>query len=331
MNEQHIPVKDEPIKIGGGAVNSVNGQTGDVVLTPEDVGALPDTTVIPTKTSELTNDSNFATTSDISEAVDVETTAREGADNDLQSQIDAISAASDVKDVVGTYAELEAYDTSALGNNDIIKVLEDEEENDATTYYRWDAIIQKFTLIGEEGPYYTKAGADAKFQDKLTAGTGINIDANNEISTTTTPINVVQTTGTSTTDVMSQKAASNLVYPPGNETSKSRIAIGNGASTGIGSNTINIGVGASSSGNGAVALGWDANAMGQSVALGVGSSNARTYEIAVGKGSGTNPTRFIANVTDPTLPQDAATKNYVDIQVGNIETILQTINSGTGV
>lgn len=34
---------------GGGAVNSVNGQTGTVVLTASDVGALPDSTVIPTE------------------------------------------------------------------------------------------------------------------------------------------------------------------------------------------------------------------------------------------------------------------------------------------
>lgn len=72
---------------GGGAVNSVNGQTGDVVLTAsdvgalpdtyvapvdsvngqtgvvvldaDDVGALPDTTVIPDSTSDLVNDSGF--------------------------------------------------------------------------------------------------------------------------------------------------------------------------------------------------------------------------------------------------------------------------------
>lgn len=43
----------------GGAVLSVNGQTGTVVLDAADVGALPDTTVIPTKTSDLTNDSDF--------------------------------------------------------------------------------------------------------------------------------------------------------------------------------------------------------------------------------------------------------------------------------
>lgn len=49
---------------GGGAVDSVNGQTGTVVLDADDVGALPDTTVIPTKTSDLTNDSGFITSAD---------------------------------------------------------------------------------------------------------------------------------------------------------------------------------------------------------------------------------------------------------------------------
>lgn len=46
---------------GGGAVDSVNGQTGVVVLDASDVGALPDTTVIPSKTSDLTNDSGYLT------------------------------------------------------------------------------------------------------------------------------------------------------------------------------------------------------------------------------------------------------------------------------
>ena len=47
----------------GGAVSSVNGQTGVVVLDAQDVGALPDSTTIPTKTSDLTNDSGFITAS----------------------------------------------------------------------------------------------------------------------------------------------------------------------------------------------------------------------------------------------------------------------------
>lgn len=42
-------------------ITSVNGQIGLVVLDADDVGALPDTTVIPDKTSQLENDSDFET------------------------------------------------------------------------------------------------------------------------------------------------------------------------------------------------------------------------------------------------------------------------------
>ena len=42
-------------------VDSVNGKTGAVVLDAEDVGALPDSTVIPSKVSDLQNDSGFIT------------------------------------------------------------------------------------------------------------------------------------------------------------------------------------------------------------------------------------------------------------------------------
>lgn len=54
---------------GGGAVDSVNGQTGTVVLDAADVGALPDSTTIPTKVSDLTNDSGYQTASDVSTAI----------------------------------------------------------------------------------------------------------------------------------------------------------------------------------------------------------------------------------------------------------------------
>lgn len=53
-------------------VQSVNGQTGDVSLDASDVGALPDDTPIPEKTSELQNDSGFITgidSSDVTEAL----------------------------------------------------------------------------------------------------------------------------------------------------------------------------------------------------------------------------------------------------------------------
>lgn len=49
------------VTIEAGGVTSVNGKSGDVTLTASDVGALPDTTKIPSATSDLTNDSGYIT------------------------------------------------------------------------------------------------------------------------------------------------------------------------------------------------------------------------------------------------------------------------------
>lgn len=84
--------------------------------------------------------------------------------NNLQEQIDAITSASDVFDVVGTYAQLQAYDTSTVPVNDIIKVLQDETRNNAMTYYRWNGT--SWVFIGAEGPYYTVAEVDQTFATK---------------------------------------------------------------------------------------------------------------------------------------------------------------------
>lgn len=176
--EQEILLQPERINItAGGAVDSVNGMTGDVILT----------------TSDLENTSGYQTSSEvesaISTAVGAEQEARAQADTALQGQIDAISASSDVKDIVGTHAELENYDTSTLGNNDIIKVLQDETEGGATTYYRWNASTSSFSLIGEEGPYYTKSQTDTLLnakQEELTAGSNITISGSTISATDTT-------------------------------------------------------------------------------------------------------------------------------------------------
>ena len=59
-NEKQYSVSNPPPY----PVSSVNSKTRQVVLTAKDVGALPDTTKIPTKTSELDNDSGFLTKND---------------------------------------------------------------------------------------------------------------------------------------------------------------------------------------------------------------------------------------------------------------------------
>ena len=166
------------------------------VATSGSYNDLTDKPTIPTKTSDLTNDSGFitssaltgyATESYVTTAVGTETTNRQNADNNLQSQIDAITASSDVTDIVGTYAQLQAYDTSTLAPNSIIKVLQDESQNNETTYYRWVITggAGAWSLIGEEGPYYTISAADAKFatQTALTTGLAAKQDVISDLAT----------------------------------------------------------------------------------------------------------------------------------------------------
>lgn len=157
---------------------------------------------IPTKTSDLTNDSDFTTKTYVDgidtnlqgqiddlqaekmPLTEIDTTPTEGSTNlvesggvydaveniqtSLQEQIDAIVSSSDVKDVVGTYAELQSYDTSTLGNNDIVKVLNDSTHNNARSYYRWviSGNVGSWVYIGSEAISYTKSEADALLAQK---------------------------------------------------------------------------------------------------------------------------------------------------------------------
>lgn len=98
--------------------------------------------------------------------IDDETAARQEEDVKLQAQIDAISSASDVVDVINSHKDLDQYDKRSLKDNDIIKVLRDEEHNEATTYYRYNKGSNIFDFIGQVGPYYTSSEMDSKLNDK---------------------------------------------------------------------------------------------------------------------------------------------------------------------
>ena len=107
-----------------------------------------------------------------------EISARENADTGLQRQIDAIVSSSDVVDIVGTYQELQNYDTSKLGDNDIIKVLDDSTHNNATSYFRWEKPQSTWQYIGSEGPYYTKGETDALLNGKVNVVEGKGLSTN---------------------------------------------------------------------------------------------------------------------------------------------------------
>ena len=210
VNNSTITFQKNNVTVGDINLNQANNETinFNIPTTASDVNALPDTTTINDLTTTAqqnaidsganttnigqiaTNTSNISSlsttvtnnyntldgriTSEVSAlntTIGTETTNRQNADNNLQSQIDAIVASSDVFDIVGTYAELQAYDISTVPVNDIIKVLVDSTHSNAATYYRCveNGGVKSWSYIGSEGAYYTKSETDTLLNDKYDA------------------------------------------------------------------------------------------------------------------------------------------------------------------
>lgn len=205
-SELEITMQPESATIyGGSVVNSINGQVGDVILTTSDLENTSDyqtgaqvQSAIAGKQDKLTAGTNIQINSDVISATDTtysagsgldldgttfsvdtntiatvqdvtnEATTRENSDANLQGQIDALTVSSDVIDVLGTYQDLQNYDTSHVKANDIIKVLQDSTHSNAMSYYRWVVAdnVGAWVYVGSEGPYYTKSEADALLNDK---------------------------------------------------------------------------------------------------------------------------------------------------------------------
>lgn len=173
----------------------------DYILTDEDkqdiADIVKDDITIPTQLSELTDDSTHRVVTDAEKTAwdskqgtiaDLATirsgaalgstalqsvpstyrlsSAQDAIDAGLSSRIDAIAAQSDVKDVVGTHAELLTYSTSSLTIGDVIKVLVDETKSDAECYWRFSS-GNTWTFVGESADTYSKTSADALLDDKI--------------------------------------------------------------------------------------------------------------------------------------------------------------------
>lgn len=176
-------------------------QGDDYVLTSTDkqdiADIVKDDITIPTKLSELTGDSTHRVVTDAEKTAwdskqgtiadlatiragaalgntalqSVPSTYRLSGEQDtidagLSSRIDAIAAQSDVKDVVGTHAELLAYTTSSLTVGDVIKVLVDETKSDAECYWRFSS-GNNWTFVGESADTYSKTASNALLANKI--------------------------------------------------------------------------------------------------------------------------------------------------------------------
>ena len=82
-------------KLEKAPVTSVNNKTGAVQLNATDVGALPGTTIIPSKTSQLTNDSGFITIGDVPDAPVTSVNGKTGAVALNANDVGAVSKTGD--------------------------------------------------------------------------------------------------------------------------------------------------------------------------------------------------------------------------------------------
>lgn len=168
------------------AISNINGDISNIQGDITNIEGEIDNVYTKTEADNLLSDKASTT------ALGEETSARENADVNLQNQIDSIVASSDVVDIVGTYADLQNYDTSKLGDNDIIKVLDDSTHNDATSYYRWKKHTSTWQYIGSEGPYYTKGQADELLNEKVDKEQGKGLSENDFTNADKTKLNGIE-------------------------------------------------------------------------------------------------------------------------------------------
>ena len=260
---------DIKLKVGSGIVTSINGKEGDVILTAEDVGALPDTTVIPdtsnlatkeelqygldTKQDKLIAGSGIDITNNI--ISNTQTSAEWGnIQGTLSNQTDLQTVLDNKQDVItdlDTIREGASKGATALQSIPSEYVTETELNNKGylTSYTETDPVYTadkpnlatktelqqglntkqdkgnyalkseiptvptKTSELTNDSGFITSSYHDSTKQDKLTAGDNITI-VNNVISATGGGsgggVDVVQTTGNSTTAVMSQKATTDM-------------------------------------------------------------------------------------------------------------------------
>lgn len=113
-----------------------------------------------------TNTSNIETlniTKVSNEEFDERINERISVELNLQKQIDDIATSQNVKDIVGSRAELFAYNTSNLNDGDRIQVLTDAAYDNLSTIYRWDLQTKSWIYVGK----YSSTSYSRTETDKL--------------------------------------------------------------------------------------------------------------------------------------------------------------------
>lgn len=285
---------------------------------------------------------------------------------DVEDEVEELKNNPDVADIVGTYQDLQNYGTSTLTDKDVIRVLQDETHDGDSTYYRYSTSTGDFTYIGESKQYTDFVGTDGTSAGEpglvpapatTDAGKFLKADGTWDTAGGGGPT-VVQTTGTSTTNVMSQNATSSMVFADAGTNERVQIgsnasstgtlgvAIGGGSNaagaygvsvgynTGVTLNGVAIGHDAKGGGvlahEGAIGIGRNAESLGKgSIALGAYSSSSTKGEMNIGTSStsyGYNSSnyRLISGVYDGQGAHDVVTVAQVNATIDAINTALST-------
>lgn len=159
-------------------VSSVNGKTGAVVLTASDVGALSNTTTIPTQTSQLENNSGFITSAEVPTKVSqLNNDTGFITSNDVPEY--SVVKATDTVDYAAVYYLTKNGVNTGVAIN-IPKDLFVESGEIVTNPSGQPAgKYLKLVLQNQTEPIYINV---ADLVDAYTSGLGITISTNNEIS-----------------------------------------------------------------------------------------------------------------------------------------------------
>lgn len=106
--------------------------------------------------------------------------------DDISGRIDTLEAATDV---IMVYNHFSSFSSNSgdliLTDNDVIKVLNDEERQEKQTYYQYSTDTSAWTFMGELDPYYSKTdlnNAAGKNINISTTDSGIKINTNNNVT-----------------------------------------------------------------------------------------------------------------------------------------------------
>lgn len=293
---------------GGGGTSDFNQLTNRPKYNDQKMTGDTNIPEVPAKTSDLTNDGADGTSTYV-EANDLAKVAATGEYGDL-SNTPTIPIVNDA--------------TLTITQNGTSKGTFTANDSDDTTIELSDTTY--FDFVGTDGQTAGAAGlvpAPATTDvDKFLKSDGTWDTAGGGGPT------VVQTTGTSTTDVMSQNATTSMIYADPNI--MNRIKIGRGANTSIGDNAVEIGHDTRALSLRSVALGSDARVESwsdDSIALGpLSQVNGADQAVSIGYSSFVNAAKGVALGRGATVNHSFG----VALGAGATTSAAGEINVGTG-